>query len=63
VNMSTVGKEHLKKQIIPDILGGKKFICLAITEPSTGSDTASLQTTAKKTEDGKHYIVNGVKKW
>lgn len=30
-------------------------------EPSAGSDVANLTTTAKKTEDGKHYIVNGEK--
>jgi len=28
-----------------------------------GSDVAGLQTTAKKSPDGKHYIVNGQKKW
>jgi hypothetical protein len=28
-----------------------------------GSDVAGLRTTAKKTPDGKHYIVNGIKKW
>jgi acyl-CoA dehydrogenase len=28
-----------------------------------GSDVAGLQTTAKKSADGKHYIVNGQKKW
>jgi alkylation response protein AidB-like acyl-CoA dehydrogenase len=38
-------------------------ICLAITEPSTGSDVANIQTEAKKTEDGKHFIVNGEKKF
>ena len=36
---------------------------MAITEPYVGSDVASLKTTAKLTPDGKHYIVNGVKKW
>jgi len=39
------------------------MICLAITEPSAGSDVAHLKTEAKKTADGKHYIVNGEKKW
>lgn len=28
-----------------------------------GSDVAGLQTTARKSSDGKHYIVNGQKKW
>ena len=39
------------------------MICLAITEPSAGSDVANLKTEAVKTPDGKHYIVNGEKKW
>jgi len=38
-------------------------ICLAITEPTAGSDVANLKTEAKLTPDGKHYIVNGEKKW
>ncbi len=42
---------------------GEKTICLAITEPYAGSDVAGLRTEAKKTADGKHYILNGEKKW
>lgn len=57
------GSDKLKKEIIPDVLAGKKWICLAITEAFAGSDVAGLRTTAKKTPDGKHYIVNGTKKW
>lgn len=38
-------------------------ICLAITEPSAGSDVANLKTEARKTADGKHFILNGEKKW
>jgi alkylation response protein AidB-like acyl-CoA dehydrogenase len=57
------GHPELQKQIVPDILAGKKFISLAISEAFAGSDVAGLRTTAKKTEDGKHYIVNGTKKW
>lgn len=48
---------------MPDLLLGKKRICIAITEPGAGSDVANIQTTAVKTEDGKAYIVNGTKKW
>jgi alkylation response protein AidB-like acyl-CoA dehydrogenase len=43
-------------------LSGEKEICLAITEPSAGSDVRQITTTAEKTPDGKHYIVNGEKK-
>src|SRR5277367_7024925 len=57
------GKEEVKTRVVPDIIAGKKRICLCITEPDAGSDVANLVTEAKKTEDGKHYIVNGEKKW
>ncbi|KAJ3015378.1 hypothetical protein HKX48_004646 [Thoreauomyces humboldtii] len=56
-------KKELKAKIVPEVLSGKKRICLAITEACAGSDVAGLKTTAKKTADGKHYIVSGTKKW
>jgi len=57
------GKKELVDRIVPGILSGDKRICLAITEPDAGSDVANLTCEAKLTEDGKHYIVNGEKKW
>jgi alkylation response protein AidB-like acyl-CoA dehydrogenase len=42
---------------------GDKLFCLCITEPWGGSDVANLKTTAVKTECGKYYVVNGMKKW
>jgi alkylation response protein AidB-like acyl-CoA dehydrogenase len=57
------GSEELKARIVPDVLAGRKFICLAISEAFAGSDVVGLQTTANKTEDGKFWIVNGTKKW
>ena len=57
------GSPELRARVIPEVLSGKKFICLAISEAFAGSDVMGLKTTAKKTEDGKHWIVNGTKKW
>jgi alkylation response protein AidB-like acyl-CoA dehydrogenase len=57
------GKKELVNRILPEILNGDKRICLAITEPDAGSDVANLTCEAKLSEDGKHYIVNGEKKW
>lgn len=54
---------ELKKQVVEEVLSGEKNIALAITEAFAGSDVAGLKTTAVKTPDGKHYIVNGTKKW
>ncbi|ATY59875.1 acyl-CoA dehydrogenase [Cordyceps militaris CM01] len=57
------GSKELQERVVPEIVLGKKRICIAITEPDAGSDVANITTTAKKTPDGKHYIVNGQKKW
>merc|ERR1719437_287304 len=54
---------HIRDKVVPEVLRGDKRICLAISEPAAGSDVAGMLTTATKTPDGKHYIVNGVKKW
>ncbi|KAF1805868.1 acyl-CoA dehydrogenase/oxidase [Mucor lusitanicus] len=57
------GSPALRAKVIPEVFSGKKRMALAITEPYTGSDVANIKTTAVKTPDGKHFIVNGVKKW
>lgn len=57
------GSEELKQKVLPEVFSGKKFVCLAISEAHAGSDVFGLQTYAKKTEDGKHWIINGTKKW
>lgn len=57
------GSEELKQKVLPEVFSGKRFICLAISEAHAGSDVFGLQTHAEKTEDGKHWIVNGTKKW
>jgi alkylation response protein AidB-like acyl-CoA dehydrogenase len=53
----------LQDKVFPELLSGEKKICLAVTEPSAGSDVRNITTTAIKTRDGKHYTVNGEKKW
>ena len=54
------GSDEIKAQVIPDVLAGKKFICLAISEAFAGSDVSGLQTTAVR--DGDHWIISGTKK-
>jgi len=43
------------------VLAGEKIICLAVTEPTGGSDVAAIRTTAQ--DMGDHFLVNGEKKW
>jgi alkylation response protein AidB-like acyl-CoA dehydrogenase len=42
---------------------GEKFICLAISEAFAGSDVSGLRCEAKKSQDGKTWVINGTKKW
>ena len=53
------GNKEQQQRVCGPTLMGEKVICLAITEPSAGSDVANLMTTAVKTPCGKFYIVNG----
>eukprot|EP00398_MALV-I-01_sp_L67-1_P001054 gene1054-734_t len=57
------GTDAMKDKVVGPCLKGEKVICLCVTEPTAGSDVANIRTTAKKSEDGTHYIVNGEKKW
>ncbi|KII96016.1 hypothetical protein PLICRDRAFT_34974 [Plicaturopsis crispa FD-325 SS-3] len=55
------GSPELQAQIVPDVLAGKKYIALAISEAFAGSDVGGLQTTAVR--DGDDWIITGTKKW
>ncbi|KAE8450198.1 hypothetical protein EG329_006979 [Mollisiaceae sp. DMI_Dod_QoI] len=57
------GSPELQERFVPDLITGKKRICIAITEPGAGSDVSNIETTATKSADGKFFIVNGSKKW
>jgi len=53
------GTEEQKKTYIPPVVRGEKIMCMAVTEPTGGSDPQSIQTKAKL--EGNHYVVNGSK--
>ncbi|MDJ0340032.1 acyl-CoA dehydrogenase family protein [Streptomyces sp. H10-C2] len=50
-----------KKRWLPDFVSGDMMTAIAMTEPGTGSDLAGMKTTAKLSEDGSHYVLNGAK--
>jgi len=64
-NMGTLlrnGSQAQKEKYLPDIAAGKLRIqSMAVTEPTAGSDTTKIKTTAVK-KDGR-YVVNGQKVW
>jgi acyl-CoA dehydrogenase len=57
------GNQALQERFVPDLITGRKRICIAITEPGAGSDVSNISTTAVRSKDGKSFIVNGTKKW
>ena len=56
------GSEEQKKKFLPGIASGElRLQAFGVTEPTSGTDTSSLKTTARR--EGDHYIVNGQKIW
>jgi alkylation response protein AidB-like acyl-CoA dehydrogenase len=57
----TFGSLEQKRRYLPCILAGEEIWCQGFSEPDSGSDVNSVQTSA--TRDGSHYIVEGRKLW
>jgi len=56
------GSDEQKKRYLPGIADGSlRLQAFGVTEPSSGTDTLALKTTARK--DGDSYIINGQKVW
>uniref|UniRef100_T2MFX1 Very long-chain specific acyl-CoA dehydrogenase, mitochondrial n=1 Tax=Hydra vulgaris TaxID=6087 RepID=T2MFX1_HYDVU len=57
------GTPEQKKKYLPSLASGEKLAAFCLTEPTSGSDAASIRTSAKLSPDGKHWIMNGGKLW
>ncbi len=66
-NMGTLlrhGSEAQKRHYLPGIASGQlRLQSMAVTEPTTGTDTTQLKTMAVKSASGDRYTVNGQKVW
>ncbi|MFE7277366.1 MULTISPECIES: acyl-CoA dehydrogenase family protein [Streptomyces] len=59
--LKALATEEQKRRWLPGLATGGIMFALAMTEPGTGSDLAGMRTTAKLSEDGTHYVLNGAK--
>ncbi|XP_020784334.2 isobutyryl-CoA dehydrogenase, mitochondrial [Boleophthalmus pectinirostris] len=57
--IDTFGNNEQRDKYCPDLCAMEKFASYCLTEPGSGSDAASLLTTARR--NGDHYILNGSK--
>lgn len=60
-SLLTFGSDEQKRRWAVPVLRGEKTASLGMSEPSAGSDLASLRTRAVR--DGDHFVVNGQKVW
>lgn len=57
------GNKKQKEKYLPSLASGEKIAAFCLTEPASGSDAASIKTTAVKSECGQYYTLNGGKIW
>ncbi|HAS14998.1 MAG TPA: acyl-CoA dehydrogenase, partial [Idiomarina abyssalis] len=57
--IGSFGQQSVIDQWVPELVTGEKLGSYCLTEPGSGSDAASLRTSAKK--DGDEYVLNGSK--
>jgi len=53
--------EEQKRRWLPGFVSGEIMTAIAMTEPGTGSDLAGMTTSARLSDDGTHWILNGAK--
>ncbi len=59
--LATAGTPEQQRRWLPELLGGEQLGAYCLSEPTSGSDAAALQTRAEA--DGSDFILNGVKAW
>jgi alkylation response protein AidB-like acyl-CoA dehydrogenase len=55
------GNREQKEKYLPLLASGEKIAAYCLTEPASGSDALGAKTTARLSEDGRHYVLNGSK--
>ncbi|WP_420135565.1 acyl-CoA dehydrogenase family protein [Rhodopseudomonas sp.] len=59
--LAKFGSDELRKEFLAPSIAGDFVACIGVSEPSAGSDVASIKTTARS--DGDDYVISGGKMW
>ncbi|MCB0326074.1 MAG: acyl-CoA dehydrogenase [Bdellovibrionales bacterium] len=59
--LKNFGTEEQKQKFLISMAKGETLGAYCLTEPMSGSDAATMKTSAKK--EGDHYVINGAKNW
>lgn len=62
-NLARNGTVEQKAKYLPGACSGEKIGGMGMSEPGAGTDVMGMTTSATKSADGSHYIINGAKMW
>src|SRR4030095_11207683 len=57
------GTPEQQRRWLPPLVRGEQLAAFALTEAEAGSDAANVQTVARPSADGSHFILNGQKRY
>ena len=63
LNISENGSPEQKRDLLPRLARGELLFAYGLSEPDVGGDLASVRTSARRSADGTHVVVNGTKRW
>lgn len=62
-NLARNGSVEQKAKYLPGACSGEKIGGMGMSEPGVGTDVMGMTTSATKSADGSHYVINGAKMW
>jgi alkylation response protein AidB-like acyl-CoA dehydrogenase len=63
LNVSENGSEAQKRALLPRLAKGELLFAYGLSEPDVGGDLASVRTTGRRSDDGRHVLLRGTKRW
>lgn len=61
--ITLAGTDAVRERYLPRVAKGEAIAAFALSEPDAGSDVAAMQCSARLSDDGSHYVLDGAKTW